>query len=218
MGVIGIWNLRSVCTMKILVTTIAIWVSFNAASQANDQQPIEFQVSAGPSYRSYGMKPFTFDRLYKRTVAPTSVGRVFQGIGLTLGLSASYQQLGVTYAPNFLYDVIYMSFRPTFRSHRKFTVDHQFFLFFQRKWRYSAGYFICYDNTSYPYQWDGQTHIQNMEFDGICLAIAAPVRSWLNVEAKVMYVRSGYPNNPWEEAMLYGLRVYHTFDLKRKEK
>lgn len=193
-------------------TLVAQGNSFNQDSSTTERV-INWSTSIGLSWKSDVMNVFTLNRVEKKWgTGPFATGGAFSGIGLNLGLAVSIDHFGFEYAPSISYGALSYSYSPTQKANRKLTIDHQFNLFWQRKLRYSIGYVIFYDNTSLEYNWNGP-QVQDLEYNALSVAVAAPIKDIVQVEFKIMYARSGYPNNPDREAMLYGLRVFHTFHI-----
>jgi len=191
-----------------LVQTLVAQVnSFNQDSSTTERV-INWSTSIGLSWKSDAMNVFTLNRIERQWGAgPFATAGAFSGIGLNLGLAVSIADFGFEYAPSILNHKLSVQERA-----KKLTIDHQFHLFWQRKLRYSIGYVIFYDNTSLEYNWNGP-QVQDLEYNALSVAVAAPIKDIVQVEFKIMYARSGYPNNPDREAMLYGLRVFHIFHI-----
>ena len=199
--------LLQITCFALVQTLVAQGNSFNQDSSATERV-INWSTSIGLSWKSDAMNVFTLNRIERQWGAgPFATAGAFSGIGLNLGLAVSITDFGLEYAPSILNHKLSVQERA-----KKLTIDHQFNLFWQRKLRYSIGYVIFYDNTSLEYNWNGP-QVQDLEYNALSIAVAAPIKDIVQVEFKIMYARSEYPNNPDREAMLYGLRVFHIFHI-----
>ncbi len=188
--------------------------------QSQGQSP--FTTSLGLSWKSDIMNVFSLRRLTdedsqqgtNHPFSPTGGGAI-SGFGLSGGVALTKWGLRLEYAPSLLYDMLYYN-GFTADEHRKLTVDQHFtFSVIQKVWRIGVGYTVVNDNKTIHYTDPFQTIHQDIEYSTINAVLARQIKDICVVEFKILYSRSGFPNNPDKEIMLYGLRVSHEFKRKR---
>lgn len=177
--------------------------------------------SLGISWKSDIMNVFSLRRLTDEDsrqgtnypFSPTGGGAI-SGFGLSGGLALTKWGLRLEYAPSLLYDMLYYN-GFTADEHRKLTVDQHYTLSVVRKiWRVGFGYTIVNDNKTIHYTDPFQTVHQDIEYSTINAVLAREFKGICVAEFKILYSRSGFPNNPNKEIMLYGLRISHEFKRK----
>ncbi len=200
---------------KYILILIVLGCAFHGTTQ-----PL-FSSSLGLSWKSDIMNAFTFHRLPDEVAnqgsfypfSPTGGGGL-SGFGLSPGIAVSQWGLRLEYSPSILYDALYTDLFSD-EDYREVTMDQYFTLSKTTQyWRVGLGYFVMNDNKVIHYEDRFRSINQDIEYGGMHVSIARKFKKICVAELRAMYSWKGYPNNRDREVMVYGIRVFHEFDIR----
>ncbi len=101
---------------------------------------------------------------------------------------------------------------------KKFLVDQTLQISYGEKQNVGIGYSLFNTGKSLTYTTEEVQRIQDIQYEALKIFTDFTFKSILSAEASIYYMRNGYPNNRKREAWILGLRLYHTFNLRKSEK
>ncbi len=217
---------------------------YSENSQAQNEES-RVMLTAGLTWRSTAMNFFNLKSLRPSNIRIPSIYYYeisVQGVSLNIGLQYRLShRLKLEYHPNLRYDHLridteYIETRYvpkainstdstfvdfyTSEEVKAFIVDHNFnFIFKGKKLDYGIGMTIVASGKLIEYNTSPTTtELFNIEFSTYNAFIVVPIKKVINLEIKALYIPSGFPYNRKEKYMMYSLRAFYKFNLKRKKK
>lgn len=99
-----------------------------------------------------------------------------------------------------------------------FIVDHNFNLTLRRKINYGVGISVVNFRTGFSFENPiGVQRYQSIEFNTYNAFVTFPYKKILFIELKALYVPNGFPENPYEQYIMYSLRVYYKLNFSKSK-
>ena len=220
---------------KNIFLTLLLLIVSNSNSLS---QNIKVYPTAGITWRSTAMNFFNFNRIIPADPrVPYNYEKNVQGLALNLGLQIYiFESIAIDYYPSLRYDYITHSFDPSkdrllnvingdsvFGNDspiyvKEFIVDHNFNILIKKgNIEYGVGVTVVNYNKGFHYENPNPLY-HNIEFLTYNVFINIPINKALMLEMKALYVPKDFPENPYEQYMMYSLRAYYKFDFLNKKK
>lgn len=196
----------------VLIIVFILIFSFKSFGQDSG---VTIVPTAGITWRSTAMNFFNFKAVipYDPT-NPYHYEKNVQGFSLNPGLQFKTKFVGIEYFSNLRYDVVHYIFGSNNQYKKEFIIDHNFNLILKKKFDFGFGLTIVNAGKGYEFV-NPIPRYHHIEFKTYNVFVTLPIKEVVNLEIKALYVPKNFPENPNEKYIMYSLRAFYKFKLKR---
>jgi|LNFM01.2.fsa_nt_gb hypothetical protein len=200
-------------------TLLYFFMGLLSTTGFSQERQIRVYPTIGVSWRSTAMNFFNFKAVIRADpTVPYNYERNVQGFSINTGVSIQSQNFEFEYYPNWRYDVINSVLGLDDTYVKGFIVDHNFNFTLRRKINYGVGISVVNFRTGFSFENPiGVQRYQSIEFNTYNAFVTFPYKKILFIELKALYVPNGFPENPYEQYIMYSLRVYYKLNFSKSK-